>query len=117
MSGKAGLSVPSISLWKRQFQEVDTNRGRDSVIVFSLSLLFLFFWDAVDRQNVKTCPNDRRPFETVLVRLDIDGPVVRTVAVVREAQVDAANIEEPFEVTRCEVLGFKRLNVVLLGFT
>lgn len=52
-------------------------------------------------QNVKTCPNDRRQFENILVRLDLEGKVVRKIPVAAPAKV--AEEVSVFEITLCQV--------------
>ena len=51
-------------------------------------------------QNVQTCPNDRQQFNNILVRLDLDGEVVRKIPV----QIQNKDEDDVLlEVTECQV--------------
>lgn len=58
-------------------------------------------------QNVQTCPNDRRKFENILVRLDLDGEVVRKIPIQKTSKAE----EElaPLDITECQVLAVTSL--------
>ena len=55
-------------------------------------------------QNVRTCPIDRREFNEILVRLDLDGVVVRKVPLhsTKNNDVEEADV---LDVTHCQVQG------------
>lgn len=51
---------------------------------------------------MQTCPNDRRKFENILVRLDLDGEVVRKIPVRNQAEPEEEGTL--LDVTECQVI-------------